>query len=222
MSQTTNIMPFKVFSSDALIIVDIQNDFLYGGSLAVPDGNAIIGPINVLGKIFKSSGSRIIFTQDWHTPKHWSFASAHQGTTPFDPIIGIKGIGPILWPDHCVQGTPGANFHQDLDVTIAHLIIRKGYNHTIDSYSCIQENDKETETGLAGYFKSTKMKRLFICGLALDYCVRYSAEDAKKKGYEVFVIEDLCRGIAETTIAQTRDHLSKLGVQLITSKIFTG
>ena len=221
MNETTKLESMELSSSDALIIVDIQNDFLKGGSLEVPDGNTIIEPINAIGNIFKERGSRIIFTQDWHTPVHWSFASAHKGKKPFDPITGVKGIGPILWPDHCMQGTTGANYHQNLDINLAHLIIRKGYNHTIDSYSCIQENDKETETGLDGYLKSSGMKRLFICGLALDYCVRYSAEDAKKKGYTVYVIEDLCRGIANDTIMETKKHLTRLGIHFINSQTFT-
>ncbi|MCH8906084.1 MAG: bifunctional nicotinamidase/pyrazinamidase [Candidatus Heimdallarchaeota archaeon] len=205
----------KINSNDGLIIVDIQNDFLTGGSLAVTDGNQIIEGVNSLGLKFKESGARVIFTQDWHPPGHWSFASAHQGKNPFDPIDKVKGIGPILWPDHCIQGSQGANFHEELDVSLAHLIIRKGYHQKIDSYSAILENDGETETGLEGYLKSSKLNRIFICGLALDYCVNFSAIDTVTKGYDVWVVYDLTRGISDQSVHEAIHQMQEAGIKLV-------
>jgi len=177
-------MPVSITPTDALIIIDVQNDFIPGGSLAVSDGDMIIDGANRLSGKFRDNGARIVVTQDWHPAGHQSFASAHEGKNPFDPVEGLFGIGPVLWPDHCVQGTGGAAFHSDLDVNMAHLIIRKGYHPTIDSYSAFLENDQETETGLSGYLESTHTRRIFICGLALDYCVFWSAMDSAKKGFE--------------------------------------
>jgi nicotinamidase/pyrazinamidase len=209
--------PTPISKKDVLIVVDIQNDFLSGGSLEVPYGDAIIESINKIGKQFKRKGSKIVFTQDWHPSDHQSFASQHEGKLPFDPIQGFHGIGPVLWPDHCIQGSEGAEFHKNLDTTISHLIIRKGFNPSIDSYSGFLENDKSTETGLDGYLSSLKLKKVFICGLALDYCVNYSALDAKEKGYDVHVIHDLTRGITKETINQAMDKLQKSGVKFINS-----
>jgi len=205
----------SIGESDALIVVDVQYDFLQGGSLEVPDGNVIIPGINDLGKRFITQGKRIIFTQDWHTPHHLSFASSHPDKNPFDPIDGVSGIGPILWPDHCIQGTHGAALHDDLDVNLGHLIIRKGFNNDIDSYSAIRENDKQTETGLSGYLNTAGVKRVFITGLALDYCVNYTAQDCAKKGFEVVVIHDLTKGIATETINQAEQEMEELGVKFI-------
>jgi nicotinamidase/pyrazinamidase len=207
----------KIMQKDALIVVDIQNDFLEGGSLAVPNGNDIIDGVNKLGRNFKDHGNRVIFTQDWHTTNHWSFAISHDGYEPFDPIEGIEGIGPVLWPVHCVQGTNGAEFHMDLDVNMAHLIIRKGFRTEIDSYSAIKENDHQTETGLAGYLTNAGIERIFVVGLAKDYCVNFTAADAKLKGFEVVVVDDLTRGIAEETIQSCENSLSSMGVKFIKS-----
>ena len=208
----------EINDDDALIVVDVQYDFLEGGSLAVPDGNSIIQGINRIGKVFKEKAKRIIFTQDWHTPTHKSFASSHLGKNPFDPIEGIIGIGPILWPDHCIQGTKGAEFHHDLNQNMAHLVIRKGFNNDIDSYSAIKENDKITETGLAGYLTNAGIKRVFVTGLALDYCVNYTAQDCATKGFEVIVIHDLTRGIAPDTISNSENNMNDQGVSFVMSQ----
>jgi nicotinamidase/pyrazinamidase len=184
----------SILPSDALIIVDIQNDFIPGGALAVKGGHEIIQGTNQVSAIFKRKGARIILTQDWHPLNHKSFASAHPGKKPFE-AYSTAGIGPVLWPDHCVQGEKGADFSKQLNTKLADAIIRKGMNPEIDSYSTFLENDKKSETGLSGYLKSLKIFRFFICGLALDYCVYYSALDGRSLGFEVYVIIDLTRGI---------------------------
>ena len=175
---------------DVLLVVDVQNDFCPGGSLAVADGDAVVPAINRLAAAF----ARVVVTQDWHPPGHLSFASSHAGAQPFDTVALDYGAQ-TLWPDHCVQNTPGAAFHDALEVPRAELVLRKGYHKEIDSYSAFFENDRTTPTGLAGYFRERELKRVFCAGLALDYCVRYSAEDATKAGFEAFVIEDACRAI---------------------------
>jgi nicotinamidase/pyrazinamidase len=212
-----------ISSEDILIVVDVQNDFLAGGSLEVPDGITIIDPINSVGRKFKNEGAKIVFTQDWHPENHLSFASQHNDKAPFDPISGILGIGPVLWPNHCIQGSEGAEFHNSLDMTIPHLIIRKGYRRSIDSYSVFLENDKKTETGLSGYLSNIKAKNVFLCGLALDYCVNFSALDAKKKGFDVHIIYDLTRGIADESIEQAVENLQNINVKFINSSelVFT-
>jgi nicotinamidase/pyrazinamidase len=211
-------MSLIINPNDALIVVDIQNDFIPNGALAVNDGNRIIKEINELMAIFHSKGSRIILTQDWHPPKHFSFASQHEGKQPFDPIDGVFGIGPVLWPDHCVQGTKGAEFHKNLDVNKAHLIIRKGIHLKIDSYSAFTENDRQTDTGLSGYLENAGLNRIFICGLALDYCVYWSATDGIKKGFETFVLPELCKGIEEGTTEKARKGMIEDGIRLISLK----
>lgn len=184
----------SILPSDAIIIVDVQNDFIPGGALAVKGGHEIIQGVNQVAVIFKRRGARVILTQDWHPPNHKSFASAHPGKKPFE-LYSAAGIGPVLWPDHCVQGEKGAEFSKQLNTKLADAIIRKGMNPEIDSYSTFLENDKKSETGLSGYLKSLDISRFFICGLALDYCVYYSALDGRSLGFEVFVIIDLTRGI---------------------------
>ena len=179
---------------DALIIVDVQNDFMPYGALPVAEADLIVPGINRLAERFSRSGRAIILTQDWHTPNHKSFASAHLGKKPYDPY-SAEGIGPILWPDHCVQGTTGAEFHPDLNTKFAKLIVRKGSNPDIDSYSAFIENDKKTETGLSGYLRTINVKRVFVCGLALDYCVFYSAIDGKSLGFSVVYVIDLTRPV---------------------------
>ncbi|TFG23557.1 MAG: bifunctional nicotinamidase/pyrazinamidase [Promethearchaeota archaeon] len=184
----------QINQNDALLIVDIQNDFLPGGALAVEEGDQIINGINKVAEIFRQHNANIILTQDWHPPNHLSFASNHPGKEPGDEYQS-EAIGPVLWPDHCVQGTYGAEFHKDLKTDLAHVIIRKGYNPEIDSYSGFLENDKKSETGLAGLVNSLKIKRIFICGLALDYCCFSTAMDGIDFGFEVNLIIDLTKGI---------------------------
>lgn len=199
--------------SDALLIVDMQNDFCPGGALEVPHGDEVVGVINRLAEVF----DHVLLTQDWHPPDHISFASSHRGRRPFEAITLDYGEQ-ILWPDHCVQGTTGAALHRDLNVPKAELVLRKGFRREIDSYSALYENDHVTATGLAGYLRERGITGLFIAGLAYDFCVRYSAEDARRCGFSVSVIEDACRGIdVNGSIAGTRAHLSSLGVAALTS-----
>lgn len=179
---------------DALIIVDMQNDFMPGGSLPVEEGDQIINEINKVAEKFKKNKATIVLTQDWHPKEHLSFASNHQGMQPGDKYQ-TEAIGPVLWPDHCVHNTHGSEFHVDLKKEYAHAIIRKGYHPDIDSYSGFIENDKKSETGLAGYLKSLKIKKIFICGLALDYCCFATAMDGVDFDFKVYFIVDLTKGI---------------------------
>ena len=175
---------------DVLIVTDPQLDFCPGGALAVPRGDEIMPAINRLAHRF----AHVILTQDWHPPGHASFASAHPGSAPFDTIA--LGYGPqTLWPDHCVQGTPGAAFHPGLDIPQVELIVRKGYHAGIDSYSAFRENDRKTPTGLAGYLRERGFERVTICGLATDFCVFFSALDARAAGFETTVALGASRGI---------------------------
>ncbi len=176
--------------SDVLIVVDVQNDFCPGGRLAVPGGDEVVMPINALAAHF----AHVVLTQDWHPAGHHSFASSHPGRAPFETITAAYGPQ-VLWPDHCVQGSAGAAFHPALDVPHAALVLRKGFRREIDSYSAFYENDRTTPTGLAGYLRERGLARIFLAGLAFDFCVRYSAEDARRLGFEAIVIEDACRGI---------------------------
>ena len=196
---------------DLLLVVDVQNDFCPGGALAVPDGDAIVPVINRLARDF----AHVILTQDWHPPGHSSFASAHPGRRPFE-TIDVEYGAQILWPDHCVQGTPGAAFHAGLDIPHAALVIRKGFRRSIDSYSAFYENDRETPTGLGGYLRERGFARAFLVRLAFDFCVRYSAEDARKEGFDVVVIEDACRGIdLGGSVTATRAGFAALGIPCI-------
>jgi nicotinamidase/pyrazinamidase len=176
--------------SDVLIVVDVQNDFCPGGRLAVPRGDEIVAPINRLAAKF----AHVVLTQDWHPAGHLSFASSHPGRQPFESITLPYGAQ-VLWPDHCVQGSEGAAFHGALDIPHAALVLRKGFRRAIDSYSAFYENDRTTPTGLGGYLRERGFARAFLAGLAFDFCVRYSAEDAGTHGLDVIVIEDACRGI---------------------------
>jgi len=199
---------FTVRDQDVLLVVDIQNDFCPGGSLAVPHGNEVVPLINRAASRF----AHVLLTQDWHPPGHLSFASTHPGKKPHQTIEASYGPQ-ILWPDHCVQGTPGAAFHAGLQITHAELVLRKGYHRDIDSYSAFFENDRGTHTGLAGYLRERGFTRVFLAGLALDFCVRYSAEDARREGFEVVVIEDACRGIdVDGSVAKTLATFDALGV----------
>ncbi|HUG62292.1 MAG TPA: bifunctional nicotinamidase/pyrazinamidase [Methylomirabilota bacterium] len=183
-------MAFRPSSTDALIVVDVQNDFCPGGSLAVGDGDAVVPVINALAGRFEA----IVLTQDWHPAGHASFASSHPGKAPFETIEMAYGMQ-VLWPDHCVQGTDGAALHAGLDIPRAQLIIRKGYHAGVDSYSAFREADRTTQTGLAGYLREREIARVFVVGLATDYCVGWTAVDARAAGFEAVVIEDACRAI---------------------------
>lgn len=175
---------------DILVAVDVQYDFLPGGSLAVAGGDEIIPMINAIGKKFQ----HVVMTQDWHPPNHISFASSYVDAKPFE-VIDVPYGPQVLWPDHCVWDTHGAQFHRELRLPHAQLIIRKGYRETVDSYSGFREADRQTPTGLEGYLRERGLKRLFIAGLATDFCVNWTAVDARAAGFEVFVIEDACRAI---------------------------
>jgi nicotinamidase/pyrazinamidase len=175
--------------TDALLVIDVQNDFMPGGNLAVPDGDAIVPLINTLAKKF----DHVILTQDWHPHQHISFASTHN-KQPFETIQSPYG-SQTLWPDHVIQHTEGAAFHPALHIPHAELILRKGYRRHIDSYSAFLENDHTTPTGLAGYLRERNLTRLFLCGLAYDFCVRYSAIDGKNLGFETILIEDASRSV---------------------------
>jgi nicotinamidase/pyrazinamidase len=179
----------SIGDGDILLAVDVQNDFCPGGTLPVPRGDEVVALINAVARRF----SNAILVQDWHPPGHQSFASAH-GKQPYETIT--LPYGPqVLWPDHCVQGTWGAAFHQDLHVPHAALVLRKGLHTAIDPYSALYENDRKTPTGLAGYLRERGFTRLFLAGLALDFCVRFTAEDAHREGFAVVVVEDACRAI---------------------------
>jgi nicotinamidase/pyrazinamidase len=182
--------PITAGDCDILLVVDVQNDFCPGGNLPVPHGDEVVPMVNGLARKFE----HVVLTQDWHPAGHHSFASTHRGKQPFETIL--LAYGPqILWPDHCVQGTSGADFHPDLDIPHGELVLRKGFRPAIDSYSAFFENDRQTHTGLAGYLRERGFGRIFIAGLALDFCVRYSAEDALDLGFTVLVAEDASRGI---------------------------
>jgi len=197
--------------SDVLIVVDVQNDFCPGGRLAVPRGDEVVVPINRLAAKF----AHVVLTQDWHPAGHLSFASSHKGRRPFESIAMSYGAQ-VLWPDHCVQGTPGAAFHPALDIPHAALVIRKGFRRAIDSYSAFNENDRTTPTGLGGYLHERGLRRAFLAGLAFDFCVRYSAEDAASRGLEAVVIEDACRGIdLAGSMAATRASFAERGVACV-------
>ncbi|QQS12541.1 MAG: bifunctional nicotinamidase/pyrazinamidase [Rhodospirillales bacterium] len=205
--------PLKPGESDALIVVDVQRCFTKGGSLEVPDGDAVVPLINRLAKSF----ANVILTQDWHTPNHVSFASSHPGKKPFETIDLPYGKQ-VLWPDHCVQGTDGAGLHPDLAIPHAQLVVRKGFRRGIDSYSAFLEADRKTETGLGGYLKDRGITRLFFAGLATDFCVAWTALDARKKGFEALVIEDASRGIdAQGSMAAAWKNMLEAGVKRIKS-----
>jgi len=196
---------------DWLVIIDPQVDFCPGGALAVPDGDQVIGPINTLAARFPNC----VLSQDWHPPDHASFASQH-GVAPFSLVQAPYGEQ-VAWPDHCVQDTPGAQFHPGLKIAHVDKIIRKGANRQIDSYSAFLENDHVTPTGLGDYLESQGAQRLFLAGLALDYCVRFTAEDAVRLGFEAVVILDACRAIAASTQSSAMDNFARLGVRTATT-----
>lgn len=200
--------------SDALIVVDMQNGFVPGGSLAVKGGDEIVPLINRLAKSF----ANVILTQDWHTADHASFASQHAGKNPFE-VTALPYGEQVLWPDHCVQGTASAEFVTGLDVPHARLVLRKGFHHDIDSYSAFLEADKQTSTGLAGYLRAVDIQRVFFCGLATDYCVAWSAIDARELGFDAAVIEDACRAIdLNGSLVKAWDEMTKAGVARLTAR----
>ncbi len=202
---TQEIEPGK---GDVLLVIDVQNDFCPGGALAVPDGDAVVPLINRLAAHFP----HVLMTQDWHPQGHASFASSHTGHQPFETIEVAYGAQ-TLWPDHCVQGTKGAEFHADLAVARAELIVRKGFDPAIDSYSAFYENDHKTATGLTGYLRTRGFSRLFMAGLATDFCVCYSAVDAAREGFDVVLVEDACRAIdLEGSLAAAKAKMFAAGV----------
>ena len=200
--------------NDVLIVVDVQNDFCPGGALAVPRSDEVVPIVNRMAARFRN----VVLTQDWHPRNHSSFASSHPGRQPFETIAAAYG-SQVLWPDHCVQETPGAALHKDLHIPHAGLVLRKGLHRAIDSYSAFYENDRATPTGLVGYLRARGVRRVFLAGLAFDFCVRYSAEDAHREGFEVLVIEDACRGIdVDGSVAATRASLAALGIASVTAR----
>jgi nicotinamidase/pyrazinamidase len=201
----------EITPHDVLLVIDVQNDFCVGGALAVPDGDGVLAPIHQIAPHF----GHIILTQDWHSANHASFASAHPGKRPYEQIE--LSYGPqTLWPDHCVQGSRGADFHPGLHLPQVELILRKGFRPGIDSYSAFFENDRATPTGLAGYLEDRDLTRVFLAGLAYDYCVGYSALDARRLGLEAVIFRDACRAIdLNGSVAKIDAQLSEAGVQLI-------
>jgi len=199
---------------NALLIVDVQNDFCPGGALEVPNGDEIVSTINILSQEFDI----VIQTQDWHPSGHSSFASSHDGHNPFDTIEMPYGQQ-VLWPDHCVQGSSGADFHADLNTDHSQLIIRKGFRKDIDSYSAFYENDDTTSTGLSGYLRQRNVDTLYTVGLATDFCVKWSVIDGLKEGFEVFVVEDAVKGIdIEGSVDAAWDEMIEAGAQKVTSQ----
>lgn len=200
-------------NDDVLIVVDMQYDFLPGGSLAVAGGDEIIAPVNALAARFE----HVVMTQDWHPQEHISFASNHTDAQPYQ-LIELPYGQQVLWPDHCVWNTHGAAFSADIDIPHCEMIIRKGYNEVVDSYSGFQEADRATKTGLEGYLRERGFKRLFIVGLATDFCVNWTAQDARSAGFETFVVEDLTRGIdTNGSLAAAWTDMTKAGVRRISS-----
>jgi nicotinamidase/pyrazinamidase len=210
-------MTLKLLATDALLVIDMQNDFLpnvpgYSGSLAVAEGDVIVPGTNALAARFE----HVVLTQDWHPRGHISFASTH-GLRPFVDTVQAPYGTQHLWPDHCVQGTRGAELHPALDIPHAELILRKGFRRGIDSYSAFTENDGVTPTGLAGYLRERGLTRLFFAGVAYDYCVGFSALAAARLGFEAVVVEDLTRGIAAASIDATNTAFAAQGVGRILS-----
>jgi nicotinamidase/pyrazinamidase len=207
----------RIDSHDVLLVIDVQNDFCPGGALAVPRGDEVIAPVHRVAPHFE----HIVLTQDWHTPDHSSFASSHPGRKPFESVELSYGTQ-TLWPDHCVQGTRGAEFHPGLKLTRAELILRKGFRAQIDSYSAFFENDRSTPTGLGGYLDERGLNRVFLAGLAYDYCVGYSALDARRLDLEAFVLRDACRSIdLNGSDAAIEAKFASAGVAVIDSAQFS-
>ena len=207
-------MPIAIQSTDALLVIDMQQDFMPGGPLAVTEGDAILPGIQALAGRFE----HVILTQDWHPPKHISFASTHEGKQPFTDTVEAHYGTQTVWPEHAVQGSPGAEIHPGLQIPHVELILRKGFREHIDSYSAFLENDHTTGTGLAGYLRERGLTRLFFAGLAYDFCVGYSALDGVGLGFECLVVEDLSRAVAlPGTVEATNARFAEAGVQRINS-----
>ena len=199
----------QIHPTDALLVIDLQNDFCPGGTLAVTGGNEIVPLVNLLAQKF----AHVLLTQDWHPPAHISFASRHPGMKPYG-TVDVPGGAQTLWPDHCVQNSFGAAFHPALDIPHAELILRKGFRSNIDSYSAFLENDHTTPTGLAGYLRERGLKRLILCGLAYDFCVRFSAIDGMALDFECLVIEDATRAVnLPGSVEATDQAFNEAGVQ---------
>lgn len=202
-------MAAKLSEKDVLVVVDVQNDFCGGGALEVRRGEEVVPAVNELIKAF----DHVVFTQDWHPPGHGSFASTHNAEI-FSPMTVSFGIQ-TLWPDHCVQGTPGADFHSDLNTASGELVIRKGFRKEVDSYSAFYENDQTTQTGLKGYLNERGFERVHLCGLATDFCVAFSAIDTVRCGFESTVVEDACRAInVDGSLEHAMTMMAKTGVQM--------
>jgi nicotinamidase/pyrazinamidase len=207
-------IPITLRPTDALLVIDMQLDFLPGGALAVTDGDTILPGINALAARF----DHVLLTQDWHPRGHISFASSHPGKHPFTDTIEATYGTQTLWPDHCIQGTPGAALHPDLDIPHAELILRKGFRKNIDSYSAFTENDRVTTTGLAAYLHARGLTRLFFTGLAYDFCVGFSALAASDLGFESIVVEDLSRAVnLPNTVDATNTAFAASNVHRISS-----
>jgi len=199
---------------NTLLIIDVQNDFCPGGKLAVPDGDSVVPIINSLIPKFDS----IIQTQDWHPRGHHSFASSHEGKEPYDTVEMDYGTQ-VLWPDHCVQGTHGSEFHPDLNTTKTEVIIRKGFRKEIDSYSTFYENDQKTPTGLTGYLRERGISEIYTAGLATDFCVKWSVIDGLKENFNVHIIEDAVKGIdIDGSVEQAWKEMREAGAHVTTSK----
>ncbi|MDR3737758.1 MAG: bifunctional nicotinamidase/pyrazinamidase [Terracidiphilus sp.] len=208
----------QIDSHDVLIVVDVQNDFCPGGALAIADGDAVIGAIHRIAQKF----AHVILTQDWHPAHHSSFATSHPGKKLFEQIDLRYGLQ-TLWPEHCIQSTQGAKFHPKLHLPQAELILRKGFRPEIDSYSAFFENDRVTPTGLAGYLDDRSLTRVFLAGLAYDYCVGYSALDARRLGLPAFVLRDACRAIdLNGSVAKIEAEFAAAGVAVIESAALSG
>jgi nicotinamidase/pyrazinamidase len=206
-------MHLKPENHDVLVVIDVQNDFCDGGALPVRGGQEVVPVIHRIDADFR----HVILTQDWHPKDHHSFASHHPGRAPFDSIETAHGAQ-TLWPDHCVQGSMGAEFYPHLQLDNVELILRKGFRSNIDSYSAFRENDRKTHTGLAGYLRERGFGRVFLAGLAYDYCVRYSAIDSVHAGFETYVVEDACRAIGVgNTVEDTNRDFAEIGVRRVTS-----
>ena len=208
--------PIKPGPASALIVVDVQNCFVTGGTLPVKGGEQVVPIINKLAKSFQN----VVITQDWHTPAHASFASSHSGKKPFE-TTKLKYGTQVLWPDHCVQGSQDAAVHKDIDIPHAQLVIRKGFNKDTDSYSAFMEADAKTSTGLAAYLKARGIKEVYVAGLATDFCVAWTALDARKAGFNASVIEDASRGIdLNGSVAKAWADMAKAGVKRVQSSDF--
>jgi nicotinamidase/pyrazinamidase len=199
-------------TSRALLVVDMQNDFMPGGALAVPGGDDIVATVNRLARQFDT----VVLTQDWHSPGHSSFASSHPGRAPYESFDAFYGPQ-VLWPDHCVMGTPGAGFHPDLDIPHAALILRKGLNAGVDSYSAFLEADRRTRTGLDGWLASRGITEVAVCGLATDFCVGWTACDARQFGLAVCLVEEACRAIdLDGSLERAHQDMDRSGVDIVT------